>query len=114
MAIKVNRKGVSHARKLIEAGKVNKTSAWSFDASDSDKLLGDNDWSNYAKWFLGQDTEAPEDTKGRYKFPFGKNGKVYRRAIIAAKQRASQQGYDDIFAAASNLLDLIKLTSNNL
>jgi phage head maturation protease len=32
---------------------------------------------------------------------------VFRRGVIAAKQRAAQQGYDNVYAAASKLLDQI-------
>ena len=45
--------------------------------------------------------------KARYKYPFGKNGKVYRSAITAIRQRAGQQGDDDIFNAAGELIDMI-------
>jgi HK97 family phage major capsid protein len=107
MAIKVNNKGVSHAKSLIKEGKVDKTSDWSFDAEDGNKILGDGNWSEYAKWFLAIDTEANEETKERYKFPYGKNGKVYRRGVIAAKQRAAQHGYDNIVQVADELLQMI-------
>ncbi|HDH09825.1 MAG TPA: peptidase [Chloroflexi bacterium] len=108
MAVKLNRKGYSHARRLIEAGKVDKDSSWSFDAEDGNKILGDPpDWDEYGRWFLAVETEAPEDTKEHWKFPFGKNGKVYRRGVIAAKQRAAQQGYTEIANAADRLLQLI-------
>jgi len=107
MAIKVNSKGVSHAKSLIKAGKVDKTSEWSFDAEDGNKILGDGNWSEYANWFLAIDTEAKEETKERYKFPYGKNGKVYRRGVIAAKQRAAQHGYDNIAQIADELLQMI-------
>jgi HK97 family phage prohead protease len=107
VAIKVNNKGVSHAKSLIKEGKVDKTSDWSFDAEDGNKILGDGNWNEYAKWFLAIDTEANEETKARYKFPYGKNGKVYRRGVIAAKQRAAQQGYDNIVQVADELLQMI-------
>ena len=107
MAIQTNPKGISHAKGLIKAGKVDKTSSWSFDADDGNKILNDGGWSEYAKWFLAIDTDADEETKERYKFPFGKNGKVYRRGVIAAKQRAAQQGYDNIVEAADELLGMI-------
>ena len=107
MAIQTNPKGISHAKGLIKAGKVDKTSSWSFDADDGNKILNDGGWSEYAKWFLAIDTDADEETKERYKFPFGKNGKVYRRGVIAAKQRAAQQGYDSVMKAADELLSMI-------
>lgn len=106
--VKLNKTGYSHARSLIEQGKVNKTSSWSFSADDGNKILGkDKDWSEYKKWFLGIDPDAPDDTKEHYKFPYGKNGKVYRSGVIAAKQRAAQYGYTDIENAADKLLQMI-------
>ncbi len=107
MAIRVNSAGVSHAKSLIRAGKVDRESDWSFEAADGNKILDSGGWSEYKKWFLAEDTEANEETKERYKFPFGKNGKVYRRGVIAAKQRAAQQGYNNIMEVADELLGMI-------
>lgn len=107
MTVKLNRKGYEHAKKLIEEGKVDKESSWSFTTEDEDKLLGEDNWDEYAKWFLAVDDEHDEMTKTHYKFPYGKNGKVYRRGLIAAKQRAAQNGYDEIEKAADRLLKLI-------
>ena len=45
--------------------------------------------------------------KDRYKFPFGKGGKIYRSALSAIRQRASQFGYDDVFEAAGKLIEMI-------
>ena len=66
------------------------------------------DWENYAKWFLLENEDASEDTKDRYKFPFGKEGKIYRSALSAIRQRASQFGYDDVFEAAGKLIEMIE------
>lgn len=107
MSIQINSEGVSHARRLIKAGKVNKSSDWSFDAADGNKILGDGNWKEYRKWFLAIDTDADEETKDRYKFPYGKNGKVFRRGVIAAKSRAAQQGYDNVVKVADELLEMI-------
>ncbi|SMO61862.1 phage prohead protease, HK97 family [Balnearium lithotrophicum] len=107
MGVKLNRKGYNHAKKLIEEGKVNKTSDWSFSTEDENKLLGDDNWDEYSKWFLAVDDSEDKETKAHYKFPYGKNGKVYRRGLIAAKQRASQHGYTEIENAADRLLKMI-------
>lgn len=106
MAITVNRKGVSHARSLIAAGKIDQGS-WSFSAADGNALLGDNNWSEYGKWFLATDSEADAETKERYKYPFGKSGKIYRRGVIAAKSRAAQQNLTAVVDAADSLLEAI-------
>lgn len=107
MAVRLNRKGYNYARDLIQQGKVDLTSSWSFSTEDENKILGDGNWDEYAKWFLAVDDEYDSDTKARYKFPYGKNGKVYRRGVIAAKQRAAQQGYTEIENAADRLLQMI-------
>ncbi len=107
MAVKLNRKGYNHARDLIQQGKVDLNSSWSFSTEDENKILGDDNWDEYAKWFLAVDDEYDSDTKAHYKFPYGKNGKVYRRGVIAAKQRAAQQGYTEIENAADKLLQMI-------
>ncbi len=108
MAIQINNKGVNHAKSLIRAGKVDMDSSWSFDADDENKILGEPpDWAEYSKWFIAIDTDADPETKGHYKFPYGKNGKVYRRGVIAAKARASQMGYDNIKRVADELLQMI-------
>jgi len=109
MGVKVNSAGNGNARSLIKAGKVDKDSAWSFSAEDGNKLLGasGDDWAEYSKWHLAVDDGEDPKTKAHYKYPFGKNGKVYRSGIIAAKQRAGQQGATDILSAAGKLLDSI-------
>lgn len=106
---KLNSKGYSNATSLIESDNVNKNSSWSFSSEDRNKLLGEDgdDWENYSKWFLLENEDANEDTKDRYKFPFGKGGKIYRSALSAIRQRAAQFGYDDVFEAAGKLIEMI-------
>jgi len=109
MPVELNSTGSSHARSLINAGKVDRNSSWSISADDENALLGagGDDWSNYASWHLGVDRSAAEKTKARYKYPFGKSGKVYRSALTAIRQRAAQQGATSIFNAAGSLLSLV-------
>ncbi len=108
MSVTLNSAGKSKANSLINAGNIDNDSAWSFSAEDGNKILGDpNDWVAYGKWFLGVDSEADKETKDHYKYPFGKNGKLYRSALTAIRQRAGQQGADDVFSAAGILLEKI-------
>lgn len=104
----VNTVGVNNAKALIRDGKVDLDSDWSFTADDGNAILGDNNWAEYEKWFLCIDTEENEETKARYKYPYGKNDKVYRSGIIAAKQRSAQQKDDNIFKVADELLKMIE------
>tara|TARA_R100001530_G_scaffold130494_1_gene101472 strand:+ start:47 stop:442 length:396 start_codon:yes stop_codon:yes gene_type:complete len=105
----LNKKGYKNAKSHINGDKIDLKSDWSFSAEDGNKLLGENgdDWKNYAKWFLYIDVEANEETKDRYKFPFGKNDKVYKSALNAIRQRAAQFDYTDVFDAAGELLEMI-------
>ena len=105
--MKVNKKGFNYAKQLINSGKVDNDSSWSFSAKDGDKLLGDDNWANYGKWVLGVDENSDAETKGHYKFPFGKDGKVYRKALSAIRQRASQFKHTEIFDAAGELFEML-------
>lgn len=105
MPNQLNRTGLSHARKLVRDGKVERNRSWNFSTADSNKLLGDPpNWSEYRKWFLGRRPGADEQTKNAWLYPHGKNGKVWRSAVIAIRQRSSQQGDTEIFEAAGRLL----------
>lgn len=105
----LNLAGESHAHSLIAAGKIDKTSPWSFSTEDGNALLGKkgDDWTSYGNAHLGLDRSASEKTKARYKYPFAKGGKIYRSAVIAIKQRAAQQSDGAIERAATSLLDAI-------
>jgi hypothetical protein len=109
MSLKMSSKAVTHAKSLISAGKINETGSWGFDSNDRNTLLNsvDEDWSKYALWFLVYDDEADEDTFGRYKYPYGKQGKIWRRAVIAIKSRAAQQDFTELVNTADSLLKAI-------
>ncbi len=112
MTIKLNHKALSHARRLVERGKVVRDSrdAWSEDAPSADEenaYIDKHGYEGYGEWFLGVDDEKNEDTKGRYSFPFGDFTSVHRCAVISLEGRASQNDHDDIARASKNLLELI-------
>jgi uncharacterized protein len=105
----LNLVGESYAHSLVSAGKVDRSTAWSFESADGNALLGKNgdDWESYSKAHLGLDRSANDKTKSRYKYPVSKGGRLYRSGLIAAKQRAAQQGDSAVEKAASELIDLI-------
>ncbi|MEO8609883.1 MAG: hypothetical protein ABI690_18465 [Chloroflexota bacterium] len=108
--MKLNQTAVTHAKQLIKDGKYVVHSEWSEAQPSADaenKLLENNDWSDYSAWHLGVDAKEDKDTKGHYGFPFGDFKKVHRSGVIAAKQRAAQNGYDEIEKAADGLLEMI-------
>ncbi|MFF1572739.1 hypothetical protein ACFVWR_08335 [Leifsonia sp. NPDC058292] len=112
MTIKLNRKALTHARKLVEEGKVVRDDRddWSEHAPSTDAqnaFIDEHGYGDYSEWHLGIDTDKSEDTKGRYSFPFGDFKKVHRCAVISLESRAAQNDHDEIAKATKNLLELI-------
>lgn len=108
MATGLNRLAEIQAKSWVNAGKINRTAPWSFAAADGNKILGNPpDWNAFGKMHLGKVSGVNAETRQAYSYPFGKNGQVYRSAIIAIRQRAGQQGETDIFEAAGRILDVI-------
>lgn len=98
----------AHAKSLIANDKVDVSDEWSFTTADGDVLLGDPaDWERYGSWFLARVVGENAETRAAYAYPFGKDGVVYRRALVAAESRATQQGDDAIAAVAKKLLESI-------
>ncbi|MDB5268889.1 MAG: hypothetical protein JWP58_1929 [Hymenobacter sp.] len=112
MSISLNSAAVTFAKKLIKDGKIkNDQGHWGQhnpDSSDENTFLKKHEMDEYATWHLGLDKSKGEDTKGRYKFPYGDFKTVHRDGLIAAKERAAQQGYADIEKAADELLGLLE------
>jgi hypothetical protein len=108
MAIRLNQEAVEHAQNLIKGRQYERESDWSEvqpSAEEENKVIDKNGWEAFAKWHLAYDTEASEETKSRYKFPFGDFRKLHRSALIAAKQRAGSEDYNDVQSAADRLLE---------
>ncbi len=106
--IQLNSIGYRNAKSLIESGKVDNTSPWSFTTEDKNKILGSNEnWQNYSKWFLAIDTSKNANVKGHYGYPFGKDGKVYRSALRAIRTRSGQYNQSNISNAAGKLLEML-------
>ena len=108
MAIHLNQEAVEHAQNLIKGRQYERESGWSEaqpSAEVENNFIDENGWEAFAKWHLAYDTEASEETKSRYKFPFGDFRKLHRSALVAAKQRAGSEDYDDVQSAADGLLE---------
>lgn len=108
MAIKVNPAGIDYAKELIQKHEYVKDSDWG-EAQPSrereNKFIDRNGYQEFGKWHLAIDTEAGEDTKSRYKFPYGDLQRVHRSGVIAAKQRAAEWDHGDVLEAAEMLLE---------
>lgn len=112
MSISLNSAAVAFAKKLIKEGKIkNDSGHWGQhnpDTADENTFLKKHEMDEYANWHLGLNKSLGEDAKGRYKFPYGDFKTVHRDGLIAAKERAAQQGYADIEKAADELLELLE------
>jgi hypothetical protein len=104
----VNKAGVAQARRLIDDGDWDDRTEWSDDAPSTDEqntFIDQHGLEEYGKWHLAVDEDASEDTKGRYRFPYGDFRKVNRAGLIHAKQRAAQNDHAEIEKAADGLLE---------
>ncbi|WP_309064477.1 hypothetical protein [Microbacterium sp.] len=112
MTVRLNKDALAHARRLIRDGKVarDERDDWSEHAPSTDAendFIDAHGMAEFAKWHLGEDTEATEGTKGRCKFPYGDFRRVHRCAVISAESRAGQYDHDEIEKAFKELLELI-------
>ena len=110
MAIRLNQEAVEHAQNLIKGRQYERESDWSEaqpSAQEENNFIDANGWEAFAKWHLAYDTEASEVTKCRYKFPLGDFKKLHRSALVAAKQRAGSEDYNDVQSAADRLLEML-------
>ncbi len=116
MSVKLHKQAFEHAKQFIEAGKFvhDEKDAWSEHqptTQQENEFIQQHGFAEYGKWHLGIDDQEDEDTKGRYKFPYGDFEKVHRCGVLAAENRAGQYHYTDIEVAAAHLhgmLDQVK------
>jgi hypothetical protein len=112
MAVTLNKSAYSHAQKLISDGHVvlDQRDDWSEhrpSAQQENKFIDKHGIDKYQRWYLGIDDEHPENTKGRYKFPYGDFEKVHRCGVLSAEVRAGQYDHKDIEVAAAHLHGLL-------
>ncbi|MGA8618842.1 MAG: hypothetical protein WB660_10055 [Candidatus Sulfotelmatobacter sp.] len=91
---------------------VDERDAWSEhqpSTQQENDFIAAHGFAEYGKWHLGIDDEADEDTKQRYKFPYGDFEKVHRCAVLSAESRAGQYKKFDIERAAAHLHGMIEV-----
>ena len=108
MSVTLNKEAFDHAKDLISKGqtRMDERDDWSEHAPTADQenqYVDKHGWSDYSLWYLGIDDEMGEETKGRYKFPYGDFRRVHRCGVISAESRAAQNDYDDIRDATAEL-----------
>ena len=104
---RVNRRAVSHARALIDAGKYVADSDWGASqpsADDENRYLEGHSWAEYGQWHLGLTEGANDETKARHAFVFGDFSQVHRSGLIACVYRAAEWRHKEVERAAYRLL----------
>jgi hypothetical protein len=116
MAAQLNKEALAYAKELIKQGKYdNSDESWKDkqpSTEEENDFIEKNNITEYGKWHLGIDAGEGTANKGRYKFPFGDFKKVHRDGLIAIKQRAGQNDYQDIEKAADELLNSVEQAGN--
>jgi hypothetical protein len=113
VAVKLNKKAFQHAQGLVSRGKavVDDRDAWSEHQPSAQKendFIDAHGFAEYSEWHLGIDDEESENTKKRYKFPYGDFEKVHRCAVLSAESRAGQYKHFEIERAAAHLHGMIE------
>jgi len=111
----VNKKAITHARRLIEARQYVLDSDWGEvqpQADDENAFLKSHSWDEYAEWHLGLNDEASDETKGRYAFVYGDFRRIHRTGVIACHYRAAEWRHKEIELAAHDLLQLLDRASS--
>ena len=106
----VNRRAVTHARRLIDARRYVLNSDWGEAqprADDENAFLDKHDWDEFAEWHIGRTEGATDETKARYAFVVGDFRRVHRSGIIAAHFRAAEWRHKEIELAAHRLLQYL-------
>ena len=110
----VNRRAVTHARRLIEARRYVLDSDWGEaqpSADDENAYLEKHSWDEYAAWHLGLTEGANDKTKARYGFVYGDLRRVHRSGIIAVHFRAAEWRHKEVELAAHRLLQHLDQTA---
>jgi hypothetical protein len=111
--IELNKIAFQFAVELIKEGQVvaDGKGAWTEhrpSVDEENEFIRLHGFAQYAKWHLGIDRRFPENSKRRYKFPYGDFKNVHRCGLLAVEARARQHGYEEIENAATELDRAIK------
>jgi hypothetical protein len=112
VTIRLNDRSYAFAQDQVASGHVvlDQRDEWSEhqpSTRQENEFIEGHGWDQYANWHLGIDDETSEDTKARYKYPYGDFTNVHRCGVLAAETRAGRNKHADIEDAAIRLRDLM-------
>ena len=110
---RLNENAFAYAQELIAQGHIvlDKKNDWGDHhaaAQQENDFIRHHGFTEYSKWHLGIDAMHVQNSKARFKFPFGDFKDIHRCALLAVKSRAHQYGYSDIENAAERLLKMME------
>jgi len=107
--IKLNDNAIAFATQLIKEGHfaADGKGAHRPSADQENEFIRLHGFGEYAKWHLAVDERYAENTKRRYKFPYGDFSNVHRCGLLAARSRAAEYRYHDVEDAAVRLIQTI-------
>lgn len=114
--VKLNQIASAFAMELIKQGDViaDGKGGWTEhrpSAHKENEFIRIHGFAEYAKWHLGIDRRFTENSKRRYKFPYGDFRNVHRCGLLAVRARAAEHKYNDIEDAAAQLTKMIRSNS---
>lgn len=102
-AVNFNRFGVAKSERLIANGKVGKE-----DGYEKSEYIQAHGWDEYAKWFLGQNTEYSKRSYHRHIYPITENFvTVSPEALGKARTQAGLRGHRQVLEEIIKLQSLI-------
>jgi hypothetical protein len=116
-SVKLNTDALMYAKKLISEGHVviDRKGMWAKDRPSTaleSEFIRQHGFGEYAKWHLGIDERYAENSKRRYKFPYGDFKNVHRCGVLAVQSRAAEYRYSEIENAAAHLREMLEATHN--
>jgi hypothetical protein len=113
MSVKLNGAAYDFAKRTIQQGHAVRDARddWSEHqptAEQENAFIAEHGWREYAHWHLGVDDGHRDETKARYKYPYGDFEDVHRCAVLAIESRAGQYDHDDIKSAAAHLHGMLE------
>jgi len=115
--LNVNEDAFAFAVQLVKQGHfiADGKGAWSEhrpSTEEENEFIRVQGFTEYSKWHLGIDDRYPENTKRRYKFPYGDFKNVHRCGVLAVQARAGEYRYSEIENAAARVRAMIEATRN--
>lgn len=111
MSIKLHKSGYDHAVSIIKNGlEVEHNSNWDAVKASKDeeaRHLNTHTLNEYGLWFLGIDSQAPENDRSKFVFPYGDFSVLHKSALVIIAEDAREKGLKDIEHAAQELIKLI-------